>query len=34
VTKLVSMSATFGKDGWYPSMFESIGGLSLNPPTG
>ena len=28
VTKLVSMSATFGKDGWYPSVFESIGGLS------
>jgi hypothetical protein len=22
------MSATFGKDGWYPSVFESIGGLS------
>jgi len=28
VSKLVSMSATFRKDGWYPSVFESIGGLS------
>jgi pimeloyl-ACP methyl ester carboxylesterase len=28
VSKLVSMSATFRKDGWYPSVFESIRGLS------
>ena len=28
VSKLVSMSATFRKDGWYPSVFEAIGGLS------
>ncbi len=28
VSKLVSMSATFRKDGWYPSVFESIGSLS------
>jgi pimeloyl-ACP methyl ester carboxylesterase len=28
VSKLVSMSATFRKDGWYLSVFESIGGLS------
>jgi pimeloyl-ACP methyl ester carboxylesterase len=28
VSKLVSMSATYRKDGWYPSVFESIGGLS------
>jgi pimeloyl-ACP methyl ester carboxylesterase len=28
VGKLVSMSATFRKDGWYPSVLESIGGLS------
>ena len=28
VSKLVSMSATFRKDGWYPSVFESIGALS------
>jgi pimeloyl-ACP methyl ester carboxylesterase len=28
VGKLVSMSATYRKDGWYPSVFESIGGLS------
>jgi pimeloyl-ACP methyl ester carboxylesterase len=28
VNKLVSLSATFRKDGWYPSVFESIGGLS------
>ena len=28
VSKLVSMSATFRKDGWYPSVPESIGGLS------
>ena len=27
VSKLVSMSATFQKDGWYPSVFEAIGGL-------
>ena len=28
VSKLVSMSATFRKDGWYPSVFEGIGGLT------
>ena len=28
VGKLVSMSATFRKDGWYPSVFNAIGGLS------
>lgn len=28
VSKLVSMSATFRRDGWYPSVFEAIGGLS------
>ena len=28
VSKLVSMSATFRKDGWYPSVPEAIGGLS------
>jgi pimeloyl-ACP methyl ester carboxylesterase len=28
VNKLVSMSATFRKDGWYPSVFESIGELT------
>ena len=28
VDKLVSMSATFRKVGWYPSVFESIAGLS------
>jgi pimeloyl-ACP methyl ester carboxylesterase len=28
VNKLVSMSATYRKDGWYPSVFEAIGGLS------
>jgi pimeloyl-ACP methyl ester carboxylesterase len=28
VAKLVSMSATFRKDGWYSSVFEAIGGLS------
>ena len=28
VSKLVSMSATFRKDGWHPSVFESIGALS------
>ena len=28
VSKLVSMSATFRKDGWYPMVFESIGGLT------
>lgn len=30
VSKLVSMSATFRKDGWYPSVFEAIGGLSAD----
>jgi pimeloyl-ACP methyl ester carboxylesterase len=28
VSKLVSMSATFRKDGWHPSVPESIGGLT------
>jgi pimeloyl-ACP methyl ester carboxylesterase len=28
VSKLVSMSATFRRDGWYPSVFEAVGGLS------
>ena len=28
VSKLVSMSATFRQDGWYPAVFESIEGLS------
>jgi pimeloyl-ACP methyl ester carboxylesterase len=27
VSKLVSMSATYRKDGWYPAVFEAIGGL-------
>jgi pimeloyl-ACP methyl ester carboxylesterase len=27
VSKLVSMSATYRKDGWYSSVFEAIGGL-------
>ena len=27
VDKLVTLSATYRKDGWYPSVFESIGGL-------
>lgn len=27
VNKLVSMAATFRKDGWYPSVFEAIGDL-------
>lgn len=30
VGKLVSMSATFRKDGWYPSVFEAIGGLTAD----
>ena len=30
VSHLVSMSATFRKDGWYPSVFESIGGLGAD----
>jgi pimeloyl-ACP methyl ester carboxylesterase len=28
VIKLVSMSATFRKDGWYPAVFEAVQGLS------
>jgi pimeloyl-ACP methyl ester carboxylesterase len=28
VNKLVSMSATYRKEGWYPVVYESIGGLS------
>lgn len=28
VSKLVSMSATFRQDGWYPAVFDAIGGLS------
>ena len=30
VHRLVSMSATFRKDGWYPSVFEAIGGLTAD----
>lgn len=30
VSKLVSMSATFRKDGWYPSVFEVIGGITAD----
>lgn len=30
VGKLVSMSATFRKDGWYPSVFDAIGGLGAD----
>jgi pimeloyl-ACP methyl ester carboxylesterase len=30
VSKLVSMSATFRKDGWYPSVFEAIEGLTAD----
>lgn len=30
VGKLVSMSATFRKDGWYPSVFEAIEGLTAD----
>jgi pimeloyl-ACP methyl ester carboxylesterase len=30
VGKLVSMSATFRKDGWYPSVFDGIDGLSAD----
>lgn len=30
VRNLVSMSATFRKDGWYPSVFEAIGGLDAS----
>jgi len=28
VNKLVSLSATYRRDGWYPSVFEAIGGLT------
>jgi pimeloyl-ACP methyl ester carboxylesterase len=28
VDKLVSMSATYRKDGWYPAVLEGLGGLS------
>jgi pimeloyl-ACP methyl ester carboxylesterase len=28
VNKLVSLSTTYRKDGWYPSVFEAIGGLT------
>ncbi|MDT5246627.1 MAG: hypothetical protein QOD36_4003, partial [Mycobacterium sp.] len=28
VNKLVPLSATYRKDGWYPSVYEGIGGLS------
>jgi pimeloyl-ACP methyl ester carboxylesterase len=34
VNKLVSLSATFRKDGWYPSVFEAIGGLSAKDLSG
>ena len=30
VSKLVSMSATFRKDGWYPSVFEALDGLTAD----
>src|SRR5882672_4674853 len=30
VNKLVSMSATFRKDGWYSSVFDGIGSLSAD----
>lgn len=30
VSKLVSMSATFRKEGWYPAVFESIAGLTAD----
>lgn len=30
VSHLVSMAATFRKDGWYPSVFEAIGGLGAD----
>jgi pimeloyl-ACP methyl ester carboxylesterase len=30
VSKLVSMSATFRKDGWYPSVFDGIGSSSAD----
>ncbi|MCV7151071.1 alpha/beta fold hydrolase [Mycolicibacterium pyrenivorans] len=30
VSKLVSMSATFRKDGWYPSVFDAIGGITAD----
>jgi pimeloyl-ACP methyl ester carboxylesterase len=30
VGKLVSLSATYHKDGWYPSVFEAIAGLSAD----
>ena len=30
VSKLVSMSATFRQDGWYPAVFDAIGGLSAD----
>jgi len=34
VNKLVSLSATFRKDGWYPAVFEAIGGLGAKDFTG
>ena len=34
VSKLVSMAATFRRDGWYPAVFEAIGGLSAKDFTG
>ncbi|MUL85618.1 MULTISPECIES: alpha/beta fold hydrolase [unclassified Mycolicibacterium] len=30
VSKLVSLSATFRKDGWYPSVFDAIAGLNAD----
>ena len=30
VNKLVSLSATYRKDGWYPSVLEGVAGLSAN----
>jgi pimeloyl-ACP methyl ester carboxylesterase len=34
VNKLVSLSATYRKDGWYPSVFEGLEGLSATPFAG
>ena len=34
VNKLVSLSATYRKDGWYPSVLEGIEGLNATPFAG
>src|SRR3954451_8010508 len=34
VSKLVSMAATFRRDGWYPAVFEAIGGLGAKDLAG